>query len=71
MRKLIPIALLAMTLPASAQQQSNAPDRIALQIGRLVIQAENQQDMIASLQQQLLAAQDRIKALEAKQPPEK
>lgn len=66
MRKLLLIVALLSVSPALGQQQSTASDRIAAQIGSLVIQVEQQRDQIAALQDQLAKAQARIKELEPK-----
>jgi len=63
------LAILAALLasPAVAQQaQLPAADRIAMQIGALIIQTQQQQDQITSLQDRLAKAQARISELEPK-----
>lgn len=59
MKKIALAFALILTTPALAQQQqqpSTATERIALQIGQLVLQIEQQRDQIAALQKQLAEA---------------
>lgn len=66
MKYLILTAALVAASPAFAQQQSTATERIATQIGQLVLQIEQQRDQIASLQDRLAKANARIKDLEGR-----
>jgi len=61
------IIFLALCVPAVAQQ--TAEQRIALQIGALVIQSANQASQIDQLQSALTSAQARVKELEDKYEP--
>lgn len=58
MKKLIIAAVLFIASPAVAQQQqaSTATERIATQIGQLVLQVEQQRDQIMALQKELAEA---------------
>lgn len=59
----------ALTIAGSAlaqQTSSGAADRIAMQIGRLVLQLEQQADQIKSLHELLVQKDAKIKELEEK-----
>jgi hypothetical protein len=64
--KKIAIALLLLASPVFAQEAGTAPDRVAVSLGRCVLQSEQEVDQIADLQKQLTADQARIKELEPK-----
>lgn len=66
MKRLLVLAAAIAASPALAQQQPAAVDRIAAQIGACIIQAEQQRDQMAALQDQLAKAQARIRELEPK-----
>lgn len=59
---------LGMSLASAEAQPLTAPDRIAMQLGQLMIQLQQQQDQIASLQKLVQDKDEKIKQLEAKQP---
>lgn len=68
------IFLIALATPALAQQpQAPIPveQRIASQLGNLIIQVTTQSIQIEQLQAALAASQARVKELEAKQEPPK
>ena len=70
--KIIALLLLfiATTSNALAQsQQNNAGDRIAFQIGRMLLQIEQQQDQLSAQQLQLTQAQSELKRLKEKYEP--
>jgi len=70
MKTAIILVAILMASPSFAQQQT-AAERIASELGRQFIQNQNNQDVIASLQDQLAKAQARIKELEARTEPKK
>lgn len=64
--KKVMLALLLLASPSFAQQaQPTAQDRIASQIGQLVIRLESQQDQITMLQADREKLQARVKELES------
>ncbi len=73
--KYLAIILALLSTVALAQQQAQPPipveQRIASQIGNMVIQITTQSIQIEQLQASLAAAQARVKELEAKQEPAK
>jgi hypothetical protein len=73
-RVILAAALAIAALPAAAQQPPTPPpsveQRIATQIGSLIIQVTNQAVQIENLQASLVAAQARVKELEAAPPPQ-
>lgn len=58
--------LLAFTVPAIAQQQPTAVDRIANTLGQCISKAESFVDEIAKLQADKAKLEARVKELEAK-----
>lgn len=72
MKKVLTAVFLFSTTAAGAQTQPNtlnAQDRVALQIGQLVMRYEVQQDSIQALTQQLSQARAELKALRDKYEP--
>lgn len=75
MRLILPLILVTLASPALAQSavggQPPVPveQRIAQQLGNLIIQMTTQSIQIEQLQASLAAAQARVKELEAKDPP--
>lgn len=71
--KCLTLTAVSLAFAVSAHAQStnqaapaSAADRIATQIGKLVIQTEQQQDIITALRNELSKAQAKIKQLEPK-----
>ena len=70
--KIIALLLLFVITTSNAlaqSQQNNAGDRIAFQIGRMLLQIEQQQDQLSAQQLQLTQAQSEIKRLKEKYEP--
>ncbi len=65
-------AIVAFTVAASPAfaQQNNASDRVAMHIGKMLIQVEQQQDQIAALQEQLSKAMEKLKESGKSEEPE-